>query len=103
MSITEQHQLYFWAFIVAIVAMMKYIDIEISQQLVTMPIAAKFEEQVKNVVQTDDAAKEKTRSEQFAGFLIPPIEQAGERRDVDKLDKPLNTKILREFKKGDVV
>eukprot|EP01084_Bolivina_argentea_P121745 215750_1 len=94
---TEQQQLYFFAFIIAICAVMKYIDIEFANQPVVLPI---FDDNpnkydiVEDLINVRDVSKEQKISKVFHGSLIPP--NTATTGDTNSNIKPSKTKILRK-------
>eukprot|EP01084_Bolivina_argentea_P028373 52738_1 len=91
---TKHQQLYFFAFIISIVTMMKYIDIEFSSQPVLIP--GKTNEDNDNitddVIQSQDAVAEQRASDVHEGSLIPPNEGSHRHSTL----RPSKTKILKK-------
>ena len=84
--------------------MMKYIEVELANQLIAMPIAINLkgrqEDEDESIVQSHDAQLEKYQQQQFIGYLIPPSEKwKGNNEDVEINEKfkPVNTKILKRY------
>lgn len=72
---TEDQQLYFFAFIVAVAAKIKYIDIEFESQAVALPLFADktiIHDIIGQLLGTDDVSNEKGVAELYKGALIPP-------------------------------
>eukprot|EP01084_Bolivina_argentea_P028372 52736_1 len=98
---TKHQQLYFFAFIISIVTMMKYIDIEFSNQPVVLPlfIYPKIEQDViEELIQPRDVMKEQKVSSLFQGCLIPPegIWKAAISGDGDGDIQPTKTNTLKK-------
>ena len=99
LNIQEQQQYFFMAFIVAIVATMKYIDIEFANQPVVLPLyhASGGEEDTIEELDVTSVAREQAVSNLFQGCLIPPsnVWQAASDKDANK--RPSKTKTLKKF------
>ena len=96
-----QQQLYFFAFIVGVVTIMKYVDAEFSNQAVILPLYANIpsnENLMDDLIQADDVQREQRLSAIpiFEGCTIPPSDvwQAVCERDAHK--RPTKTKILKQ-------
>ena len=95
---TIHQQLYFFAYIISIVTIIKYIDIEFNNQPVCIPFCDDLPDKldiIQELINPRDVSKEQKVSKIFKGFLVPPsnIWQAATEKDADS--KPSNTKILR--------
>eukprot|EP01084_Bolivina_argentea_P022070 40994_1 len=74
MLFSKNQQMYFFAFVVSIVTMMKYIDIELSNQPIVMPTYSKTGGQnfVKKLMGSQEVNNERMISKEFKGSIIPP-------------------------------
>eukprot|EP01083_Nonionella_stella_P101721 288631_1 len=95
---TEQQQLYFFAFMVSIVAMMKYIDIEFANQPVVIPfyLSPDIDDVIEELIQPSDVVKEQKISAIFEGCLIPPSGIWSAATDKHSQIQPSKTGILRK-------
>eukprot|EP01084_Bolivina_argentea_P252896 424651_1 len=94
---TEQQQLYFFSYIVSIVCIMKYIEIEFSNQLVLIPSEEdETNNAIDEIIQSNDVRREQEQCKIFEGSLIPPSGRWAEgcHRITDM--KPSKTKILKK-------
>ena len=73
---TRHQQLYFFAFIVAVVAEIKYIDIEFENQPVTLPLFGHDfmrSDIVGELINVGDVARERDAAKMYENSLIPPL------------------------------
>ena len=97
---TEHQQLYFFSFIVAIVVMIQYIDIEFSNQPVVIPSCTSssiIADAIEELIQPNDVIREKEMAFIFKGSAIPPstIWKAASNKDI--VIQPRSTNILHKF------
>ena len=99
---TKPQQLFFFAFIVAIVANMKYIDIEFSNQPVVLPLPARVEVsdaiddliRIKNVKREQEVVSTKA----FEGFVVPPSNIRNPKAEGDATSRVCDTNILKRYR-----
>ena len=69
---TKQQQLYFWSYILSICSIMKYIEIEFSHQLISLPYDALEEDRDKfKGLDDSDLKRHKIDYQLWKGFFIP--------------------------------
>ena len=102
---TTQQQLYFTAFIVAIVAMMKYVDIEFDNQPVVIPFPHSHRDDINSITEQKFIGKllqpivqkEQKREQQFRGYTIPPTGIWKADTDKQSSNRQSKTAILRRM------
>eukprot|EP01084_Bolivina_argentea_P293679 505132_1 len=88
---TEHQQKYFWSYILCICAKIKQMDIELENQLVTIPKRRYHTTQKESlIVRFAEVAQEQQDALLYNGFLVPPV--LGE-AVTDEISKSANTTI----------
>ena len=103
---TNSQQLYFFAFIVAIVGNMKYIDIEFSNQPVVLPLPPNVEvtDTMDDLINIKDVKREQevVSTSAFKGFLVPPCNIRNPNAEEDATSRASDTNILKRYRLTDL-
>eukprot|EP01083_Nonionella_stella_P002378 6882_1 len=99
---TKEQQLYFFAFMVGVVAVLKYIDIEFANQPVTIPLgmdedAIHDHGIMDDLINTTDVIKEQHTTAIFEGSVIPSSTVSQAAIDNNALRRPCKTMRLKKF------
>eukprot|EP01083_Nonionella_stella_P219994 787527_1 len=99
---TKEQQLYFFAFVVGIVAVLKYIDVEFANQSVAIPLDmeedATRDQIMDHLINTSDVLKEQHSSAIFEGSVIPLSTLSQAVIDRNARRRPCKTMRLKKFK-----
>eukprot|EP01083_Nonionella_stella_P219995 787529_1 len=101
---TKEQQLYFFAFMVGIVALIKYIEIEFANQAVAIPLYMDEEDRIESheimddVVNTRDVIKERITSAIYEGSVIPSSTVSQAAIDSNVRRRHFKTMRLKKFK-----